>query len=51
MCYAQQIATTLHKAMRRTHRCEWCSEEILLGERYVKDVSTFEGQFQVVKMH
>ena len=36
---------------RKPHKCEWCGEAIAVGEKHVKFVGTFEGDFQSWRMH
>ena len=35
----------------KNHTCIWCGESILSGERYQREVSVFEGQWQFHKWH
>lgn len=36
---------------RKTHRCCWCGEAIIVGEKYNRWRGIFEGQIQTTKMH
>lgn len=48
------MSTLLSKtepAARKQHRCEWCGEPIVPGEKHVKNVMIFEGDFQSWRAH
>lgn len=36
---------------RREHRCEWCGQKILVGEKHFKFSGVWEGEFQNWRMH
>jgi hypothetical protein len=36
---------------RRDHRCIWCGETIVKGEKYHKQSGRFDGDFYVNKLH
>lgn len=36
---------------RKEHRCEYCGEKILKGEKHIKFSGVFEGEFQNWRMH
>jgi hypothetical protein len=36
---------------RSPHKCTWCGEQILSGERYVRISAIFDGEFQTSKFH
>jgi hypothetical protein len=36
---------------RKDHRCIWCPEMILKGEKHIHEVSTYEGDFQDHRWH
>ena len=36
---------------RKMHRCIWCGESIVTGEKYRDERSTFDGEFQHHKWH
>ena len=35
----------------RPHKCEWCGETILAGEKHPQFVGKWEGEFQNWRMH
>jgi len=45
-----EFSTTKHKA-RKQHRCIWCGEAIVIGEKYVLHKIKFDGVFQSNKYH
>lgn len=45
------VCTKTNPTAQKTHRCEWCSEEIESGEEYVRFEGIFEGRSCTVKMH
>ena len=36
---------------RKEHRCIWCPEKILKGERHLKEASLYQGDFQNHRWH
>ena len=40
-----------HVKARKTHKCAWCAESILTGERHPHFVGKWEGEFQNWRMH
>lgn len=44
------LSETTPKA-RKEHRCIWCGEPILVGERYRCERSVYDGQMQYHKWH
>jgi len=46
MSYDATIKDTPVKAVRKPHRCEWCSEMILVGQSARYRAYRFEGAFQ-----
>jgi hypothetical protein len=40
-----------HPAARREHRCEWCGQKILKGEKHYKFNGVWQGDFQNWRMH
>ena len=49
MCY-QHLASTEPVAQKQ-HQCQICLEPIQIGEKHIKDVGIFEGDFQSVRLH
>lgn len=49
MCY-ESIGTSQPTA-RKAHRCFWCGESILKGEKHSKVAGKFEGEFQSIRLH
>lgn len=43
--------TTIHKAVRKKHRCEWCGELIDIGDTYHRYRWFQHGEAGVCKMH
>lgn len=39
------------KRAAKQHRCDWCNEPILKGEKYRYNAGIFEGDFSVTKFH
>jgi hypothetical protein len=44
------ISSEVRKA-RKPHRCIWCGQPIVAGEKYRHERSTFNGDFQVQDWH
>lgn len=42
---------TVEPVAKKQHRCEWCHEPIVAGERYYRFVGKWEGDFQNWAMH
>lgn len=42
---------TTHPKAAKDHRCEWCGETILKGEKHVRFTGKWEGEFQDWRMH
>jgi hypothetical protein len=36
---------------RKEHRCEWCGQKILKGEKHFQFVGKWQGEFQNWRMH
>ena len=45
-----ELSTTTPKA-RKDHRCIWCGQYIHIGEKHVKHVGIWEGDFQSNRWH
>jgi len=46
--------TLLHSETRvaaKEHCCIWCNEKIVVGERYLRESSIYDGDFQDQKWH
>lgn len=51
MCYGQLLSTKIRTARRiNKHKCWWCSEPILPGEKY-EDQRILDGGIKVVVTH
>ncbi len=46
----ESLSTTRPKAKKR-HQCFWCSEWILPGEQYVREIGVFDEEFQSTAYH
>jgi DNA-directed RNA polymerase subunit RPC12/RpoP len=44
MCF--EIETTTHPKAKKEHRCIWCGEKILVGEKYTRQKGIFDGEWQ-----
>lgn len=40
-----------HPKARKEHRCEWCNQKILKGEKHFHRSYRFEGNFNNGRMH
>jgi hypothetical protein len=49
MSYEQIRAA--HCKARKNYRCEWCAEQILIGEKHLSRAYKFEGDFTTGRMH
>lgn len=49
MCSTTLSETT--PVARKEHKCDWCGEEILIGEKYHRWTGIFESDFGDTKMH
>lgn len=36
---------------RKEHRCEWCTEPIIVGEKHEHYTGVYDGDFQSTRMH
>lgn len=43
MCF--EVETTTYPIARKEHRCIWCGELILKGEKYTRQKGRFEGEW------
>lgn len=50
MCSYTEIERVVHKA-RKPHKCTWCGEMIVVGERYERERCVFEGDPQTNCFH
>ena len=46
-----QSIDTSRPVARKKYLCFWCVEDILPGEKYLREVGTFEGEFQSLAYH
>jgi hypothetical protein len=46
-----QCLSSADRKARKSHKCIWCGEAILPGEKYVDVTGIFEGDFQNNKFH
>jgi hypothetical protein len=45
------IDTRKIKKSRKIHVCDWCGEQIHVGESYTKVIGIFDGEFNATKFH
>lgn len=45
------FGNTSHPVASKDHRCQWCGDPILIGERHARYVGKWEGDFQDWRMH
>ncbi|GGD63056.1 DUF7576 family protein [Caballeronia grimmiae] len=38
-------------AANKEHRCTWCGEKILTGEKHVKTTGVYDGELQTNRFH
>lgn len=51
MSYGYTLLSESFPVARKQHRCIWCGESILPGEKYRDERSIFDGEFQYHKWH
>lgn len=45
------LLSKTHPSARKQHRCIWCGEAILKGDKYFHEKSIYDGGFQNHKWH
>ena len=45
------ILKTGYHVARKEHKCEWCGQSILPGEKYYYFTGSYQGDFQHTKLH
>lgn len=46
-----RVLSSYEVRARKPHRCEWCSEAILVGATYWRDTGKFDDDFQSLAYH
>ena len=46
-----RLLSSDERKARKQHRCVWCGEKILKGEKYRHEKSVYDDQMQDQKMH
>ena len=46
-----RILRTYERTAYKEHSCDYCSERIMPGDRYSRDIMLAKGKFKVYKMH
>jgi len=46
-----ELLSTRTPVARKDHRCIWCPEKILKGDKHIHEVSKYDGDFQDHRWH
>lgn len=46
-----ELIETTSPIARKEHKCEWCGEPILKGEKHHRETGKFDGNFTSYRMH